>query len=100
MSPGPSNGRRGRWSATGVIALVVVAAALHVGAPVFMPVALAIIVAFILHPLAGVLERRVGPVAAVVLVVIVAWAVLGGLTWGVALQMTTFAREMPQYREQ
>jgi predicted PurR-regulated permease PerM len=100
MSPGTPEGRRGRWSATGVVALVVGAAALHVGAPVFMPVALAIIVAFILHPLAGLLERWVGRVAAVALVVVVAWAVLGGITWGVTRQVMSFARELPQYREQ
>jgi predicted PurR-regulated permease PerM len=56
MSSGRSDERRRRWSATGVLALLGVVAALRVAAPVFMPVALAIIIAFVLSPPTGWLE--------------------------------------------
>ena len=100
MSPRPSDERRGRWSAAGVLALIAVVAALHVGAPVFVPVALATVFAFVLSPLTGWLERRLGRAIAVAVVVAVAWAVLGGLAWGVTQQVMTFARELPEYRDQ
>ena len=100
MGPGRSAERRGRWSAAGVLALLAAVAALHVAAPVFMPVALAIVIAFVLSPLTGWLERRLGSAIAVALVVALAWAVLGGLAWGVTRQVMTFTREFPAYRDQ
>ena len=100
MSPRPSDERRGRWSAAGVLALIAAVVALHVGAPVFVPVALAIVFAFVLSPLTGWLERRVGRAIAVAVVVTVAWALLGVLAWGVTQQVMTFARELPAYRDQ
>jgi predicted PurR-regulated permease PerM len=100
MDAAQSHERRRRWSASGALALLAVIAALHVGAPLFVPVALAIIVAFILAPVTGWLQRRVGNVIAVTLVVVATWACLGALTWGVTRQVITFARELPAYREQ
>jgi hypothetical protein len=100
MSPGQPTERRRRWSATGVLALLAAIAALRVAAPVIMPVALAIIIAFIVSPLTGWLERRLGSVLAVAVVVALAWAMLGGLAWGVTQQVMTFTRELPEYRDQ
>jgi predicted PurR-regulated permease PerM len=100
MSPGQPTERRRRWSATGVLAFLVAIAALHVAAPVFIPVALAIIIAFVLSPLTGWLERRLGSAIAVAVVVALAWAMLGGVAWGVSQQMMTFTRELPEYRDQ
>jgi len=100
MSPGQPTERRRRWSATGVLALLAAIAALRVAAPVIMPVALAIIIAFMLSPLTGWLERRLGSVLAVAVVVALAWAMLGGLAWGVTQQVMTFTRELPEYRDQ
>lgn len=100
MSSGQPPERRRRWSATGVLTLLAVIAALHVATPVFIPVALALIIAFVLSPLTGWLERRVGSSTAVAVVVALASAMLGGVAWGVSQQMMTFTRELPEYRHQ
>jgi CheY-like chemotaxis protein len=66
-------GRRAASRATVVIALLLTAGALHVAQPILVPIALAILLAFVLGPLVGALERRIGRLTAVALVIVSLW---------------------------
>jgi predicted PurR-regulated permease PerM len=80
----------------GVIALVVVA--LYWLQPVLIPLALAALLTFLLSPVVGTLERRgLGRVPAVLVAVVLALSVLGGIGWTLTRQVVTLADEMPRY---
>jgi len=83
-----------------VLATVVLgAAALYAARPVLTPLALSILLAFLLSPVAGVLERRgLGRVPSVLVVAALAFSVLGGVAWAIGTQVTSLANELPQYR--
>lgn len=93
-------GRRAASRATVVIALLLTAGALHVAQPILVPIALAILLAFVLGPVVGALERRIGRLTAVALVIVSLWAVVGVVAWTVTHQITSFAQELPHYRAQ
>ena len=65
---------------------------------VFVPIALAALLSFVLSPPVNWLERWVGRVAAVLLVVTLVFAVLGLAGWGLARQMTSLVEDLPRYR--
>jgi predicted PurR-regulated permease PerM len=95
-----TDGSRARTVATVVIAVAVVLGALRIAQAVLIPTALAILLAFVLNPAVAWLERRLGRVLAVALVVAMSWVVVGGTTWAVARHVGSFAQELPQYRDQ
>jgi predicted PurR-regulated permease PerM len=79
--------------------LVLVFACLAIARDVLIPVALASLLALVLTPLVTLVQRRgVHRIAAVILVVLVAFSVLGGALWVLAQQVTTLANDLPQYR--
>ena len=81
----------------GVAALIV--AALYVGREVFVPVALAVLLSFVLAPLIRLLQRaRVPRVMAVLAVVIVAFAAISGIAGLMATQVTQLAGDLPRYQ--
>ena len=63
-----------------------------------MPIALAILLTFVLTPPVTWLERRVGNGAAVIVVVTLVFSVLGLAGWGLARQMNHLAEDLPSYR--
>ena len=79
-------------------AVVLVTAALWLGQTVLVPLALAILLTFLLTPIVVVLQRHLGRSAAVVLVVVLTFSLLGGIAWGVSEQLRGLAHELPQYR--
>jgi predicted PurR-regulated permease PerM len=80
-----------------VIAAIVVAA-LYFGHELFVPLALAILLSFILAPVVVVLRRwRVGRVLSVVLAVLLAVAIFTTLGAILTRQVTRFAAELPRY---
>jgi len=82
--------------AWGIIALVV--AALYWLQAVLIPMALAILLTFLLSPVVGTLQRRgLGRVPAVLVTVVLALSVLGGIGWTLAHQLVTLADELPRY---
>jgi predicted PurR-regulated permease PerM len=84
-----------------VLTVIAVIAALRMAQDVFIPLALAVLLTFLLAPLVQRLERwGVNRVLAVAATVVVAFAILGGLLYVVFAQLTDLARELPQYREQ
>ncbi|MGI4977901.1 MAG: AI-2E family transporter [Janthinobacterium lividum] len=77
----------------------VVVAALYLGRDLFVPLVLAVLLAFVLAPAVGLLQRaRLGQVLSVVLAVLLAFAVIGGVGLVVGRQMTQLARSLPGYQ--
>ena len=82
--------------AWGIIALVV--AALYWLQAVLIPMALAVLLTFLLSPVVGTLQRRgLGRVPAVLVTVVLALSVLGGIGWTLTHQLVTLADELPRY---
>lgn len=75
-------------------------ASLYWAQAVLIPVALAILLTFSLSPVAGALERMaLGRLPSVILVVVLAFSLLGGIGWIVTLQFGSVASELPTYRK-
>ncbi|TCK71893.1 putative PurR-regulated permease PerM [Acidipila rosea] len=80
-----------------MLALSVVA--LYYGRPVLMPLAMALTLNFLLAPVVILLQKvRVGRLPAVVLVMVFATTVVGGVGWIVARQLLNVASDLPNYR--
>jgi predicted PurR-regulated permease PerM/methylmalonyl-CoA mutase cobalamin-binding subunit len=80
--------------------VVAVVAVLHLAQDVFIPLALAGMLAFVLAPPTQWLERHgVNRALSVLATVSLALALLGGLTYVVANQFFGFVRDLPQYKE-
>ncbi len=80
--------------------LVVAVAALYFAADVLMPLALAVLLTFILAPLVNRLERlRMGRVPSVLVAVGAAFALLFSIGWVVGNQMVDLAYELPTYQD-
>ena len=79
--------------------LALVVACLYWARLVMIPVALAILLTFLLHPMVDALQNRWIPrVPAAILVVILAFSLMGGIGWIVARQVTMLANELPNIR--
>ncbi len=72
---------------------------LGIAQEVFIPIASAMMLTFVLSPIVERLERwRFPRVVAVVATVALVFSVLGGVGWLLASQVTTLAADLPQYR--
>ncbi len=84
-----------------VTALGVSIAALYFAQDVLIPLALAVLLSFLLAPLVKWLERRrFARIPAVMLVVAVAFALIGALGWVVGSQVVRLAEDMPRYQDE
>ena len=80
--------------------LLIVLVLLYWTRMVLMPVAVAILLTFVLDPLVSVLQRPGLPrMPAVILVVVVTFSLLGGIGWVVTWQFSALANELPQHTE-
>jgi len=85
---------------TGTVVGVVVVTCLYWARTVFIPVALAVFLTFLLAPLVTALQRHVlRRLPSVILVVMLAGTLLGGVVWLVTAQVTSLAREVPKYTD-
>ncbi len=83
---------------TGTVVSVVVVTCLYWARTVFIPVAMAVFLTFLLAPVVTALQRRgLRRLPAVLLVVMLAAAVLGGGIWLVTAQVTSLAGDVPTY---
>src|SRR5687767_6847314 len=81
-------------------AIFIVMLALHLLRDVLIPLALALLVSFLLNPIVNRLERwRFGRIGAVLAVAIVAFALIGGLGYLVTGQVLNLARNLDDYAE-
>jgi predicted PurR-regulated permease PerM len=78
---------------------VLVVVVLYWAHAIFVPFALAILLTFVLTPPATWLERWVGRVPAVLVVVTLVFTVLGLAGWALARQMDNLAKDLPLYRQ-
>jgi len=77
---------------------VLVIAVLYWAQAVLVPVALALLITFVLSPPVAALQRLIGRVPAVLVIVALVFTVLGVAGWGVVTQMSHLAGDLPQYR--
>lgn len=66
---------------------------------VLIPIALAMLLTFLLSPVVGALQRWMGRVPAVCVVVLVTLVALGGVGWVVTRQLIGLADELPRYSQ-
>ena len=84
--------------ATAILAVIIIAM-LYFGREIFVPIALAILLSFVLAPLVGILQRiRVPRGLAVVGVVILAFAFIFAMGSLLATQLTQLAGDLPRYQ--
>lgn len=82
-----------------VIAFVLAIAALYFGRTAFIPLALALVLSFLLTPFVNLLEKiRVKRIASVLVVVILALGLIGVATWAVTGQLFEIMVHLPDYK--
>jgi predicted PurR-regulated permease PerM len=81
------------------IALALAIATLYFGRQIFVPLALSLVLSFLLTPLVGLLERaRFGRVPAVLVVLIFCFALTAGTAWEVAGQLLDITGHIRDYK--
>src|ERR1043166_10108127 len=79
----------GIWS---ILLVAFFVAVLYIGRWLFVPLALAAMLTFLLAPLVGRVERWIGRIAAVLIVVAMLFGVVGGAGWVLARQLIEIGR--------
>jgi len=79
-----------------LIAFVV--AALYFGRSIFVPIALATLITFLLSRLVTRLERWIGRIAAVLVTVIAMFSIFGAASWVIGRQIIDLADKLPDYQ--
>jgi predicted PurR-regulated permease PerM len=83
-----------------LVGIVVVIAGLHFGRQVLIPLALAVVFAFLLTPVVGLVEKgRLGRVLSVLVVLVVSFALAVAVGWGVTNQLVQIMVRLPDYQE-
>jgi predicted PurR-regulated permease PerM/GAF domain-containing protein len=96
----PERSSRRKAPFNSLIGLVAAVAILYFGREVFIPLALAGLLAFLLAPVATRLERfGLRRTPAVLLVIACAFSIIAALCWGALGQVYRLAVELPQYQE-
>src|SRR5271169_2784442 len=92
--------RRGLLASEPVLLLATVIAVLYFGRSILIPVALALTLNFLLAPAVIYLHRyHIRRIPAVIIVVVIAGSLVGGVGWVVARQLVRIADDLPNYRE-
>jgi predicted PurR-regulated permease PerM len=78
---------------------VLVVAVLYWAQTVIVPVALALLLTFMLSPPVAFIQRGVGRVPAVLAVAMVTFTMLGFAGWALTNQLTSLVQELPAYRQ-
>ncbi|MDQ2919053.1 MAG: AI-2E family transporter, partial [Verrucomicrobiota bacterium] len=71
---------------------------LYVGRVILIPIALAAMITFLLSPLVARLERWIGRIAAVLIVVAMLFGMIGGIGWLLTRQLIDLATKLPDYQ--
>jgi predicted PurR-regulated permease PerM len=82
------------------VGLVVMLVVLYWAKAVVIPVAMAILLTFLLTPIVNVLWRHgLGRAPAAVVVVVLVFGLVGAIGWTIAAQISTFTSELPAYTD-
>ncbi|MPZ76900.1 MAG: AI-2E family transporter [Deltaproteobacteria bacterium] len=82
-----------------LLSLVLIIASLYWARAFLIPVALSILLTFLLSPVADALEQTgIGRLASVIFIVVLTFSLLAAIGWLVTLQLTDVANELPRYR--
>ena len=73
--------------------------ALYFGRDLLVPLALSALLTFMLAPLVTLLQRWLGRIGAVLLVVVMMFAATGGVGWVLTRQAIDLAEQLPGYKE-
>jgi predicted PurR-regulated permease PerM len=85
---------------TSTVVGAIVVSGLYWAQKIFIPLALAVFLTFLLAPLVTILQRRgLGRAPSAILVVLLAVSVLGGIGWLVSTEVTSLADDIPTYTE-
>jgi predicted PurR-regulated permease PerM len=80
--------------------IVLTTATLYWAQKILIPLALAVLLAFVLNPVVAVVQRRgLGRVPSVILVACLSFLLLGGIGVGLTLQVKRLVAELPKYKE-
>src|SRR5437773_6845438 len=93
--PGPAVALNGIWA---LLLLAFVVAALYFGRAVFVPIALATLITFLLSRLVTRLERWLGRIAAVLVTVVAMFTMFAGASWVIGRQVNDLADKLPDYQ--
>ncbi|MGE5214547.1 MAG: AI-2E family transporter, partial [Nitrospirota bacterium] len=91
----PTAALSGIW---GLLLIAFVVAALYFGRSVFVPIALATLITFLLSRLVTRLERWIGRIAAVLVTVIAMFTIFGAMSWVIGRQVIDLANKLPDYQ--
>jgi predicted PurR-regulated permease PerM len=95
---GPTGGRLPSLIAIATFILII--ACLYFAQAVLIPVALSIMLTFLLSPVSGALERMgLRRIPSVIFIVVLTFSLLGGIGWVVTLQFGNLANELPTYKK-
>jgi predicted PurR-regulated permease PerM/methylmalonyl-CoA mutase cobalamin-binding subunit len=96
LPPNSAVALHGIWA---ILLLAFVVAALYFGRTVVIPIALASLITFLLSRLVSRLEKWIGRVTSVLLCVVVAFTIVGAVSWIVGQQVVDLAGNLPRYQE-
>ena len=85
-------------SLTTLAGSVVIVAALYFGRDVLIPITLAILLSFVLAPLADLLRRVIGRIPAIILSVLIAVTIFLALAGVMGIQVAELANDIPHYQ--
>ena len=91
----PTAALSGIWA---LLLIAFVVAALYFGRSVFVPIALATLITFLLSRLVTRLERWIGRIAAVLVTVIAMFSIFAGASWVIGSQVIDLADKLPDYQ--
>src|SRR6185295_13724821 len=94
----PDTSKRSQFYALASIAIVL--ALLYFGQDVLIPLALAVLIAFLLAPVVNTLERlKLGRITSSLLVVVAGLALVAGFGWIVEQRFVEIVNKLPEYRQ-
>src|SRR4030095_10053958 len=91
----PTAALSGIW---GLLLIAFVVAVLYFGRSVFVPIALAALITFLLSRLVSRLERWIGGIAALLVTVIAMFPLFAGASWVIGRQVIDLADKIPDYQ--
>ena len=90
---------RRAWPLITLAGIALAIACLYWARILFIPIALAILITFLLNPVVALVRRTgLGQVPAVIVVVSLTFLLAGGFGWALVSQLTTLANDLPRYR--